>query len=512
MEIRKIRLIIILVAVSLTGLIIIQGFWAYNSYKLHEKNFHSRVMDAMHATVKVMNDNLDCFELFSKVHINPREGFYMVRQRVDGEKFVPGAEAIDTVPMYFANANKNFPFDYSNLMFGHAVNLEMVLRFRYLMNDSAAKDNSVNRRQEITIQNFREKFSEKTPVFILFDTLLMDSILKQQLKLSSIDEPFHFAYSNREKNNIEFASSGAIPARFAKSNFRVELSSDHYFSAPYEFIVYFQNYNQVIFSGIKGALFLSVFIILTLLVSFYVFIKIILRQRRLSELKHDFINNLTHEFKTPLSNISVALETLSMHSGQPAVTGPEILRIIGQETERLRDNVEKILQIARFEKEKVHLTCEKLDVNEVIRKAVAGFGSLVNSNGVSVQYDFRTENPVLLADETHFINIISNLVDNSIKYSNHHCRIDIRTENRQEGVLITFRDNGIGLSKDGQKRIFEKFYREPNGDLHNVKGFGLGLTYVKLIVDAHLGQVTVSSAPGKGTAFEIYFPNGYVAN
>jgi two-component system phosphate regulon sensor histidine kinase PhoR len=507
MEFRHIRIIIGIVGAALLGLIGIQFFWAYNAYRLNEKTFLSNVSGAMSRTVTIMNDNLECFELFSKVHINSKEGFYMVRQKCsDNESFISGKDAIDTVPMFFAKANKYLPFDYNNLMFSTAVNLEMTLRFRYLMDDSSALDNSVNQRKEITQNNFREKFSDKQPIAIRYDTLMLDSILKHELGLLSINQPFHFAYRNKTTGKIEFASAGGNPDKLLSSPLHIQLSSDKYFSRPYELIVLFPKYSTIIFAGIKTMFIFSVIIILLLLISFYVFIRIILHQRKLSELKNDFINNMTHEFKTPLSNISVALETLTDENLRKTIPDKNILQIIGQENERLRENVEKILHVARFEKEKIHLSFERLDTSQVIQKAASSFDALLNNNGVSLKYIFKADDPFICADETHLINVICNLIDNSIKYSNSHCEIVIGTSNKKEGVVISVKDNGIGLSKEAQKKIFEKFYREPNGNLHNVKGFGLGLTYVKSIVDAHHGNISVNSRPGVETSFEIYFP------
>jgi len=508
MELKNIRLIIVLVGLALLALTGMQLFWAYHAYRLHEKTFLTNASESMSRTVKTMNDGLECFELFSKVHINPWEGFYMIRQKCDKETetFLKGQESIDTVPMYFALANKNFPFDYNNLIFGVAANLEMTLRFRYL-DDSSALDNTVNRHNEITLQNFREKFSDRAPIHEIYDPHMMDSLLRNEFGKAAIHEHYHFAYLNKTTNRIEYAGKGADTTLLLSSPFHTRLTSSAYFSRPYELLLYYDNYEQMLFAGIRTGLIISLVVVSILLISFYIFIRIILRQRKLSELKNDFINNMTHEFKTPLANISVALETLSDDNLKKNIPDKNIFNIIGQETERLRENVEKILHVARFEKEKIHLSFERLDTSQLIQKAASSFDALLNNNGVSLSCDFRADNPFIFADETHLINVMCNLVDNSIKYSrNGHCEIRIATANLKEGVMISVTDNGIGISRESQKRIFEKFYREPNGNIHNVKGFGLGLTYVKSIVDSHHGTINVSSRHGSGTEFEIYLP------
>lgn len=505
MELKNIRLIVLLVTVSLLALIGVQYFWAYHTYQLSEKAVIVKATEAMHATVAEMNSNLDCFELFSKVHINANEGFYMIRQKCDSVKYLQNENAIDTVSMYFADAKKGLPFDYHDLKFGNAANLEMVLKFKFLLDDSSSVDNSFNKHNEITVKNFREKLSDKTPLPVLYDPLDVDSLINYHLNNATLNDPYHFAYVSRENNNILYADAGCDTNKILESTMRVQLTTDKYFSQPYDLVLYFTNYQALLFSGIRAVLGASFLVICILLISFYIFIRVIFRQRKLAELKNDFINNMTHEFKTPLANISLALETIAEEEFQK-MPDKKIFQIIGQEADRLRENVEKILHIARIEKEKLHIEFEKLDTNQVIQKAIASFDTLINTNRLCLRCDFNAEAPFIHADETHLINVICNLVDNSIKYANDHCEIVIGTRNHQDGVLIFVKDNGIGISKESQIKVFDKFYRVPNGAIHNVKGFGLGLTYVKSIVDAHHGHVSVKSHPGVETEFEIYLP------
>jgi two-component system, OmpR family, phosphate regulon sensor histidine kinase PhoR len=183
-----------------------------------------------------------------------------------------------------------------------------------------------------------------------------------------------------------------------------------------------------------------------------------------------------------------------------------LYRILGQETERLRENIERILQVARFEKEKIQLSFEKIDIHQLIQKAVNSFEPVLAGRRGKVMLDFNSLKPVIEADETHLINVVCNLVDNAIKYSPNGLHINITTKNYTDGIVLTIKDSGKGISKEAQKRIFEKFYREENGDVHNVKGFGLGLTYVKTIVDSHHGKISVKSQTGEGSEFEVYLP------
>ena len=262
----------------------------------------------------------------------------------------------------------------------------------------------------------------------------------------------------------------------------------------------------MILAGIRTQLIVSFLIILILLAGFYHFIRIIYKQRKLSELKNDFINNMTHEFKTPLANISIATETLVEKSMAENGADTKLYRILGQETERLRENIEKILQIARFENERIHLSFEKIDVHSVIQKAVSSFEPLLNGRNAELEFDFKASQPIIEADETHLINIICNLIDNSIKYSTNGLQLKFKTENTPNGIMFSVKDNGEGISKEAQKKIFDKFYRVDNSDAHNVKGFGLGLTYVKAIIDSHKGKIVVKSQINSGSEFQIYLP------
>jgi two-component system phosphate regulon sensor histidine kinase PhoR len=162
--------------------------------------------------------------------------------------------------------------------------------------------------------------------------------------------------------------------------------------------------------------------------------------------------------------------------------------------------------VARFEKEKINLSFEKLDIHNVIQKAASSFEPILENRKARVKFDFNASQPVVEADETHLINIICNLIDNSIKYSSNGLHLEIRTENFREGVMFSVRDNGEGIPKEAQKKIFEKFYRASNTDVHNVKGFGLGLTYVKTIIDSHKGKIIVRSQLKAGSEFQVYLP------
>jgi len=242
-------------------------------------------------------------------------------------------------------------------------------------------------------------------------------------------------------------------------------------------------------------------------------ILIIIRQKKLDEIKTDFINNMTHEFKTPISTISLASQMLSdtgVEKTPPTIE--HISGIIHDESTRLSFQVEKILQMSIFDREKSGLNLKKMDINELLQEVINSFKLKVESANGKIIENFDAENSVMQIDEVHFSNAIFNLLDNALKYRHTAPLIIIKTWNHKHGLIISVQDNGIGITKDNLKRIFEKFYRVPTGNIHDVKGFGLGLSYVKKIVEDHGGKIKVESELNVGTKFEIFLPLKIIRN
>ncbi|MDR6565398.1 two-component system, OmpR family, phosphate regulon sensor histidine kinase PhoR [Chitinophaga ginsengisegetis] len=244
-----------------------------------------------------------------------------------------------------------------------------------------------------------------------------------------------------------------------------------------------------------------------IITAFALTIRTLLNQKKLSEIKSDFINNMTHELKTPLATISLAIDAIR---NEKVMSKPEKIQyfsgIIKEENKRMNKQVESILQSALLEKDEIALKLQATDVHNVIQSTADNLQlQLATKNGV-VDLQLDAINPIIMADDVHFSNLIFNLMDNAIKYSNDQLEIRIQTYNTRKSLFIVIADNGIGMSRDTISRIFEKFYRAHTGNVHNVKGFGLGLTYVKAIVDAHKGKIKVESVVGKGSKFTLEFP------
>lgn len=246
---------------------------------------------------------------------------------------------------------------------------------------------------------------------------------------------------------------------------------------------------------------------LIILAAFYVTVKTLLNQKRLSQIKSDFINNMTHEFKTPLATISLAVDALRTPKVQAnPEKGSYFTNIIKEENIRMNKHVETILQAAFLEKQELNLNLSKVSVHEMVREVAGTFALQLQDKNGQIDFLLNASSDTISADDTHFRNMISNLIDNAIKYSQDPVRIVISSHSTRNHFVMCIQDNGIGMNKESVKRIFEKFYRAHTGNLHNVKGFGLGMSYVKTVIDAHKGKIKVDSAVGKGTSFTIEMP------
>lgn len=253
----------------------------------------------------------------------------------------------------------------------------------------------------------------------------------------------------------------------------------------------------------------SALLLMIMIGCFYIAVNTILKQKKLAEVKNDFINNMTHEFKTPISTISLATQLIQEESA--IAKNETILRYLGiikEENIRLGNQVERVLQTAQMEKEEIILKKKELDIHSLIQHVADNINPIIHTNQGTLILNLDASPSLLLLDEVHISNVIHNLLDNAIKYSPNQLHVEIQTESQEGQFVIKIKDQGIGMEKSVLESVFEPFYRVPTGNIHNVKGFGLGLSYVKKIVDAHGGKVKVESTLGAGSTFIISLPYG----
>ena len=331
-------------------------------------------------------------------------------------------------------------------------------------------------------------------------------IIQGVLKENNIKQPFEFCIENMYKNPV-FASNG-FHLEDMETAFPIGLATDNDAMNQETLYLSIHEDKNAVVKQMWWIIMASIIFTTIIISAFIVTVRTLFNQKKISEIKSDFINNMTHELKTPLATISLAIDALT---NEKVIHDAEKVKIyssmIKEENKRMNKQVEKILQAARLEREEIKLTLQKLDAHQVINKVADNLALQIQERNGTLTLRLNATNPMIDADEVHFSNIIFNLLDNAMKYSAGAPHIELETFSHGNGMIsIKVKDNGIGMDKETQARIFEKFYRAHTGNLHNVKGFGLGLSYVKAIVDAHEGRIKVESAPGKGSAFTITLP------
>lgn len=269
------------------------------------------------------------------------------------------------------------------------------------------------------------------------------------------------------------------------------------------------NWRSVVIQQLQLRIAMAILFTLIIIAAFYLTVRTMLRQKKLGEIKNDFINNMTHEFKTPIATISLAVDAMKNERVLQDREKIEYFRgIIKEENQRMNRQVETILKASQLERQEVELNLKPLHVHEVIKHVVDNFALQLQEKNGHAELLLQAENDLIDADEVHFSNLVNNLVDNAVKYSKENVPVQLRISTQVDGrrLMMRFEDNGIGMNKETVKRVFERFYRAHTGNLHNVKGFGLGLSYVKTMIEGHHGEIKVESVLGKGSTFVIHLP------
>jgi len=333
----------------------------------------------------------------------------------------------------------------------------------------------------------------------------VETLLSKKLSERGLDMPFEYAVYEEGKKPIY--QSELFNEYEDCKYFRTSLFPRGIFNTTTLISVYFPDERKHLVKSMGMMRATTLLITLSIVLLFTLALLIIFKQKRLSEMKNDFVNNMTHELKTPISTISLASQMLNdrtIPDEQKNIA--QISRIIQTESKQLGFQVERVLQMAIFDQGQLKLKMEEIDLNDIIETVAQNFLLQVDKRQGRLEFLPEAEEVVISGDSMHITNVISNLIENAMKYTHHTPVIRIATRNENSSIVISITDNGIGISKENQKRIFDKFYRVPTGNVHNVKGFGLGLSYVKLIVDHHHGSIRIKSEPNKGSQFDILLP------
>jgi two-component system phosphate regulon sensor histidine kinase PhoR len=455
------------------GIMFIQFYWIYWFVDLNEKNFNDKVYTALNEVKSTLAENAEKKESYTGL----------------GDKIQLKDQSI--------SLNKYDPL--------------------------LKKENKWSKERIIFELNSISKMLNTQELLLELKPTNLSKLIQNSLEDQGINLVYEFGVFNNESNDYfiinenyvvdfgdnEEASDLGMQSNLDRSNYKIQLFSSDY-ESPGFLSLHFINKRKFVWSSVTPWLLGSIIFTLIILFCFISTIFIIIRQKKISEMKTDFINNMTHEFKTPIATISLASDSIN----NPVILHkPDKVKrftgIIKQENQRMLAQVEKVLQMATIEKRDFDLKISKLNIEDLLKQAAENVVLRLEEVGGKIDTEFAFTNPTVELDQTHITSIIHNLFDNAIKYTEGAPHIVLTGKNVRNGVKISIKDNGIGMSKESQKFIFDKFYRVHTGNRHDVKGFGLGLSYVKALVDAHNGKVKVESELGKGSVFTLFFPNKY---
>ncbi len=555
--------LVLLMAISILGIIAVQLIWVNNALKVKNELFNRSVNEALTNTVKKLED-IQNFKVISNLafndsipdkitdpgnnieeHIIRRE---KAKQRpvqiVKKTKTINGKKSIE-ISVDAGNSNQSSLKSYTYTTNGESAGSSRVvvsssnqsaLGMVFIVNDTVVTNiDSLFGISKIRIDSMLSELDSFSPEEIalskrirkksaalkkmanqavteiyMWDAKEIDLNLLQKVltdELHDKDIPIDFEFGINNNSEWDFPAGITDSAKLVNTPFKVNLYPNDIFQKNLKLAIFFPGRDSFVYRSLNWLLVASFLFSLFILITFSLSVFYILRQKKISEMKSDFINNMTHEFKTPIATISVASDSIV---NEKVLSDPERIKyfagMIKKENTRMNRQVEDILTIARLDKKDFEFNWEAVDIHELINDAIQGIILQVEKRGGKVDVRLDAVNPMVTTDKMHATNVVYNLLDNAIKYSAAAPEITVTTENQTNGVLISVTDRGIGMTKAVQGKIFERFYRQASGNIHNVKGFGLGLSYVKAVVEANHGTILVSSEPGKGSKFELFLP------
>ena len=519
---RIITWLVVLMGISLFGIIAVQVYWFNNSVNIRNELFDRSVSDAMNRAVRRLETGQDL-----KVIRNMTGKDTVMWQGTippPPPPPIPSSEDMDVIVqrdslhhVISVRTSTSRNLNRSKIIVLDSVIHRKIKSPRILTENfyGMADDSLLKLELSRITPNVNKKIQQLKNLTVMvqgeylgwasgrhIDEKQLTRILKQELLDRAI--PIDFEIKINTDDSLKAATKiFALPKKW----YKVNMFPDDIFRKNLELAVFFPERETFIGQKTNQLLALSVVFTLIILLTFSLCIYLIIRQKKISEMKSDFINNMTHEFKTPIATISIAADSIA---NERVINEEEKVRffagMIKKENIRMNEQVERILQIARLDRKEFEFNFQATDIHLLIEDAVAGISLQIENKGGRIETELMAQNPIITTDPTHFTNLVFNLLDNAIKYSSVEPLVRVKTINNQQGVLITVEDNGIGMTKAVQSRIFDKFYRLTSGNVHNIKGFGLGLSYVKAILDANGGNIRVHSEPGKGSRFVVFIP------
>ena len=536
MKKRFIVLVIITISISLVGLLFIQLYWIRNAVAVKEVNFDRGVSDAVSRAIYKFNKQ----ELARKLTMQHERNQYIgqlthlldsLNRLYYNQLFLRESEQNrplrDDSDLFWMDSRfiygRDFFDDWQTSPADTGLSITSYQYYGTGPGYIPQHDHSSQR------DPFTAFFERSRMINDLFDDLfssrysfrvtdeqsltLLDSLLTYELQIQGIKTPFEYGIYHPHQHSLVSERTGYHSHELLRSPYAFHLFPNDLFVNPEYLLLHFPQQERYILSQMNTMLGAS-FVLLVILVSSFGFtILTIIRQKQLSAMKSDFINNMTHELKTPISIISLACQALNdqdVKKSEPLYNN--YINVINEENERLGLLTEKVLQTALIEKAKIRLNYSGLDLHQLLQNAIDKVGLHVKARHGEIMTAFDAEYSFIRADKVHLTNVFSNLIDNANKYSTNSPQIKISTENNERGVLVHVEDKGIGISRTNQKKIFDNLYRVSTGNIHDVKGFGLGLSYVKAIVEKHGGSISLESEQYKGSRFTVFIPFGYDGN
>ncbi len=498
-----IYLLIGIITAALIGLVVIQLYWIDNAVTLKEEDFKRNVRAALFSVTGKL-EKIEGEERLKEIN-NQEHIFHQHRVITNNQLSQNGTDSTSYINRdgvrYKVNEKKSSDGQtYQKLVQSVSPNGQVGIEVS-IESQNNGQVGSINNMFNNLFQTNRFKTIEER-----INEKVLDSLIRLELKANGINAKYQHGVFDYNGHEVLVDSVSNID-KIRQSGYYTQLFPSDMMSPPHFLSVYFPFQKGYLLKTMWMMLLTSVLLLVTIVWAFTFTIKTIFKQKKLSEVKNDFISNMTHELKTPIATISLACEALT----DKDMSSDENVRnnyvgMISQENKRLGLLVESVLKSATWDKGDLKLKKEEFDLHQTIRTVVENISIQVQSKSGTIVEDLMAENAMINGDLVHLTNLIYNLLDNANKYSPEVPKIKVLTKNYKSGILLTIQDEGQGIKRENLNKIFDKFYRVPTGNVHNVKGFGLGLNYVRAIAEKHGGEISVESDFGKGASFKIYLP------